>query len=67
MTIYKYGTKVRDKLTGTQGVVTAYGYYYGRQVDVYRVEYMSDTKSLNVDWIDADRLEALQEITPDYM
>lgn len=67
MKIYVYGTKVRDKLTGTEGVVTAYCYNYGRQTDLYRVEYMSDTKALNVDWIDADRLEALQETTPDYM
>ena len=61
MTIYKYGTKVRDKLTGTEGVVTAYGYYYGRQVDVYRVEYMSENKALNVDWIDSDRLVPVNE------
>lgn len=57
-----YGKKVRDKLTGVEGVVTAYGYYYGHEANVYRIEYMTkENHALCRDWVEEDRLEVIKE------
>lgn len=57
MKILKYGTKVRDKLTGVEGYVTAFCYYYGKQDGMYLIEYKTKNDAICQEWIQAERLE----------
>lgn len=60
MKLLAYGTKVRDEVTGVEGVVTGFAYYYGKETDVYRIEYLSANNALCQDWIQAHRLVVIK-------
>lgn len=59
--IIDYGTKVRDKITGVEGIVTAFGHYYGQETDSYRIEYKNGNGALCADWVFEKRLEIVKE------
>lgn len=57
--ILKYGTRVRDSVTGYSGIVTCYAKRYGHGPDGYLVESMDSTGRPVGEWVNADRIEVI--------
>lgn len=53
---FECGDKVKNTMTGVEGVIIAHGNYYGKETDSYLVEYKTKEGALMRDWISENRL-----------
>lgn len=56
-----FGTKVKDKCTGIEGVITGKATYL-YESSQYRVEYKSTDGLLCTSWLEPTRLEVVEEV-----
>ena len=59
---FNYGDRVKDVITGVEGIVTAYWSCYGRSADAYLIDYKTNSGELSREWIIAERLELVKGV-----